>query len=305
MEVRIETSGRARIAFAYTDGTGEFAFRDVRLQPSELYYIVIEEEGFEPYRERLDDFVHRDFGGYLALFLEPEARAPEETGPGGAPVVDIGQLLLDVPDDVRQDFEEARELSDEGRHREAAERLEDVVARVPEFYEAFEALGASYLWLERFEDARTALVRAHDLSPRSPGPLLNLGTVLYRQGESFEATGERERAGDVYGQSVDVLRGAIDRDPFSGPAYLRLGAALYKLGELEEAEIALLRALELSPELGDARLMLVNVYVRQLKFDEALIQVDLFREANPDSPYATALAETRLQIESQLGPAGP
>ncbi len=298
IEVRIETAGRVRIGFAYTDGTGEFEFRDVQLQPGEFYYVIVEEEGFEPYRERLTDFVHPTFGGYLAIFLRPERTEPAESTRGGDLIVDLGQLALDIPDDVREDFDDARRISGEGRYAEAGELLESVVERVPEFYDALEALGMNYFHLGRLEDARDVLLRAHEISPQSPGALLNLGTVLYNQGESVAAAGDSTTSAELFQSSADRLREAIDRDPFSAPAHLRLGSALYKLGDLDLAEAALLRALEFDPGLIDSRLMLANVYIRQSKFREALIETELFLEAGPESPYRPAV----LEMQRQLGP---
>lgn len=299
MEVRIETAGRVWIASAYTDRDGLFTFRDLILHSGRPYEIIVEEEGFAPYREPLDGFVSRNYGAFLELALRPHP--PEtERGPSGGLVVDAGQLALEIPDDVRQEFERAREFFDEGRDLEAIACLENVVERVPDFYEAHEALGMSYIRLRRFDDARDALVRAHDLSPASPGPLLNLGTALYRKGESLEAAGKLSAARDQFDQAAAALRKATERDPFSGPGHLRLGATLYQLGELDRAEAELHRTLEVAPEVVQARLVLVNVYASQGRFAEALNQADLFIEANPESIHRPAIEKIRRQIETQL-----
>lgn len=305
VEVRIETAGRVRIAFAYADGSGEFEFRNFQFQPGEFYYVVTEVEGFEPVRERLSDYVSPDFGGQIPLFLRPlKTELAAGSGDGGQ-VVDIRQLSLNVPKDALDDFDRAREFSEEGRDAEALEILEDLVQRVPEFYDAVEALGMTYFRLGRFEHAADALSSAHELSPATASVLLNLGAVLYRQAESLDASGETGPAMELFRESATRLRESIDRDPFSGPAHLRLGAALYELGELEDSEATLRRSLELDSELLDSRLVLANVYVRQSRFVEALDEVNLFLEARPDSGYGPALEQMRSQIQSRIEDPNP
>ena len=67
IEVRLESQAYERVAFAYTEGTGEFSFRGVSVRPSQTYYIVIELEGFKPVRERLDDGL--GLGSRVTIFL--------------------------------------------------------------------------------------------------------------------------------------------------------------------------------------------------------------------------------------------
>src|SRR5688572_15881390 len=48
MEVRMEAQGSQLVGIAYTDGSGEFAFRDVMIQPDRAYYIVVNAKGYRP-----------------------------------------------------------------------------------------------------------------------------------------------------------------------------------------------------------------------------------------------------------------
>ena len=51
----------------------------------------------------------------------------------------------------------------------------------------------------------------------------------------------------------------------------------------------------------DARLVLINVYTRQRRFDDAIVQVDAYIDRNPESASVPALRRVRQQIENARG----
>ena len=96
-----------------------------------------------------------------------------------------------------------------------------------------------------------------------------------------------------------VLREAVRLEPRSPAARYYLGYALYKLAQLDEAENALIRALELD-QASATRLMLANVYRQQQKYDRALEQLDAYLEENPEGEEREAVGDLRSRLLKQL-----
>ena len=297
-DVRIETAGGTLVSFAYTDAVGRFEFRDVELSPAEFHYLVVEAPGFEIYKERLDYQVDRRRGGFVSVALSPERLAAADTDDGALRVVDLGQLLAEIPEEARREYERALEEVNDGDHQEAAERLERVVALAPDFYDGYDALGAAYLSIGRHSEAEAALGRALELGPGAVRPLLNLGALSYQVGEAHLQESRFEEAGEAFVRAIGFLEEAIRREPTAALAHQHLGSALYRVGQYEGAESSLHEALRLNPALEDVRLILINVYTRQQRYDDALEQLDTWVDDNPRSDRLSALERLRGQIEA-------
>ncbi len=292
MIVRIVTNAGTVHDEVYSSPDGRFVFQNASLDPQQFYFLLIEEEGFKPYRERLDYRTGGRRDNRLFVYLEPEDVPVGD----GARVVDLDQLLLDG--EARGAYEDAMSALDAGRQAEAAEYLERVVERAPDFFEAQDELGALYVTLGRFGEAEATLTTARELNPSASRPLLNLGTMHYKMGETHFAGQRFDAAQAEYIQAANTLEQVIRMDPQAGMAYQNMGAALYRLQELSAAEALLLRGLEIDPQMHESRLLLVNVYNRMGRFDNALDQLDSYLNLNPNSPQRDALARMRTNIEN-------
>lgn len=293
IEVRFETDGGQRIGYAYTGLGGEFTYRGVGV--SQDLYVVVEVDGFKPYRERMGYFFT---GGNINIFLERERfKAVDKSG---SPVVDLKQLRAKIPGKAVDEYEKALKESPKGNPSKIIERLERALKLAPDFYEAQNTLGVQYLRLQKYRDAETAFERARDLNPNAAEPLINLGTIYYQEGEIQSDSGNAEEAAGRFQKAVDVLEESIRRNPLSAPAHNYLGAALYKTASYERAESMLNRALQLDEELQQAHLTLINVYTRQSRFNEALDKINAYLKKNPDSPQRAALQGIKEKIEKAL-----
>ena len=298
IEVRLEGQSSERVGYAYTDGAGEFTFRSIVVSPDQIYYLIANVEGFKPIRERLDYGRDLAFSPRLTIFLESEIVI--STDGGGPSVVGVRQLKAKIPDKAIDEYKRALKDSSVGKHTSAVERLERAIKLAPDFYEAQNNLGAQYLRTQRFGDAEKAFTHARDLNPEAAEPLLNLGSLHYQQGEVQATAGKAEDSGAAFEKAVTLLEDAIRKNPLLAPAHQYLGAALYKTASFERAESSLRRALELDSKLSDAELMLVNVYTRLNRFDDALKQVQSYLERNPKAPQRAALERIKEQIEKVL-----
>ena len=137
----------------------------------------------------------------------------------------------------------------------------------------------------RFDDAELEFRRAHELKRSAAQPLINIGSLWLVQGD--------------FQPALVVLREATRLEPRSPAALYYLGYALYKLAQLDEAENALIRALELD-RASATRLMLANVYQQQQKYDRAVEQLEAYLEENPEGEERDAVGHLRSRLLKQL-----
>ncbi len=300
IEVRLERAGRQLIDTAFSDGVGNFLFRN--LLPDQ-YFVVIDLDGYEPVRERVELSSSFTRTANLTIFLNSKTviRRTEKRGFEGDPkVVDINELRTDYPDKAVEEYEKALKEAEKGNSKKAVDRLEKAVKLAPDFYQAQNNLGVQYKELGRYRDAERTLGIARDLNRNAAQPLINLGSMYVEEAQEQINSGEEERALATYQKAVASLEEAIVLDTFSASARYFLGTALYKTAALERAETTLLRALELDEDYHVVRLMLVNVYVRQARYNDVLTQLTEFLERNPDDPQSEAVRAMKQQIEKAL-----
>ncbi len=298
VEVRFEMEGGQPIGFAYANSDGEFTFQKNGINVDQTLYVVVNVDGYKPYRDRIyGGFGRSSFDGFINVFLEREDKVIEK---GGAAIVDLKQLRAKIPGKAVDEYEKALKESTKGNRGKAVEGLQRAIKLAPDFYEAQHTLAIQYLALQKYDDAEAALTRARDLSPKAAEPLINLGTLYYQRGEAQADSGHPEDAAATYQKAADFLEEAIRRNPLSASAHGYFGAALYKLASYDRAETSLKRALELDGDQENARLMLINVYTKSARYSEALEQANIFITKNPKAPQRPALESIKQQIEKAL-----
>ena len=298
IEVRLEGSGLQLIDTVFSDSIGNFMFRVT--SPS-VYYIAIEVEGFEPVRERVELSSSRIGGVNIFLKSKTVIRRTGEGGFEGDPkIVDVKELKMDYPNTAVEEYEKALQDVEKGNGKKAVDRLEKAVKLAADFYQAQNNLAVQYKVLGRYRDAERTFEIARDLNRHSAQPLINLGSMYVEEAQQQSDNGEEERARATYQKAVALLEEAIALDSFSVLARYFLGTALYKTAALERAETMLTRALELDEEYHVVRLMLVNIYVKQARYNDVLAQLTEFLERNPDDPQSEAVRAMKQQIEKAL-----
>ena len=309
VEIRLESSTSGVLDTAYTIGSEEFEFRTVPFDLNDRLFLVIEEIGYREVRHELqigrDSFGIGAFDDFGIIFLYLESLPPEDGGEDFGDTVDVRQLSADVPAEAREAYQGALNLLDQGDSAAGLESLELSVELAPEFFDALVKLGIEYLNLQRYNDAKLTLGRAHDLNENDPILLTNLGSLHFQEGQALERSALSDDDLDLamasFVQAVDHLRVATSLDPASAGIAYYLGSALYKTGSLDESEEALFLAMINDPSMDDARLTLINVYVRQQRHEAALEQIALYLEANPDTPERESMEQARSAIEATIG----
>ncbi len=113
--------------------------------------------------------------------------------------------------------------------------LEEAQAREPDQREGLLDLGVALGQAGRSEEAVERFNRLLELFPDHPEARINLGWLLVKQG------GMDDRAGEQFARAVELV-------PRNYSAWTGLGIVLQRQGRLEQARMALTKALELWPE---------------------------------------------------------
>ncbi len=150
-----------------------------------------------------------------------------------------GELL---PDEFREQVDEARRLLDGDNAAEAAESLEALVAERPEHAVALSLLGAARLELGDPVAARSAFERAIAADP-------DLAEAHVGRGESAAAEGDDDTAVAAYRTAIGAAGG--DRGVLHA-AYRGLGGVYRRSGDIDKAIRELRKAVAESPRDGVA-----------------------------------------------------
>ena len=184
-----------------------------------------------------------------------------------------------------------------GRYDEAEAPWRKVAELTPDNASANRNLCAVYFNLDRFQEAETAIRRSLSVRPSAMG-YYNLGTLLFfleRYEESvvvFEKAvalnpadpvawgnlgnacrlipGREARAAEALDSGIGLMRERLERAPARGDSWARLAGYLVGRGRPAEAEDAVRRALELSPEDPFCMVMAGHTHFLLGRRDEAL-----------------------------------
>jgi tetratricopeptide (TPR) repeat protein len=130
------------------------------------------------------------------------------------------------------------------------------------------------------------------------GALIDLGDVALDRARKLESSGGGAEAMSVYRTSLKLLDEASKIDPNSQQLQYFRGYAQFKLGDLNGAESSLKAALDGPRPYQDAHLMLVNVFMKERRYPEALDQLSAYLQANPNTPQRQAIEKMQSQIRS-------
>jgi tetratricopeptide (TPR) repeat protein len=300
LEVRLERPGRMVLYSLSTDEDGRVQFRN--LEEGE-YYLYMNLEGFAPVLQQVilrrpaqvnvNVTIHlRRGGGDAAIDRTRNDSIPRKEEEGKAVVIDA-ETLRKFPPQVIREYEEALKEVDSGKSDKAVERLTKLVRTAPDYYDAHMQLGLLLQRRARYGEAEKAFAAAMHINSKAAQPVINLAGVYLDRARL-------ENAAELYDKALEFAEKAIEADPESAEAQYYLGSALFKLDNLTAADDALRRAVAGEKPMQEARLMMVNVYMKQRRYRDALDQLDKYLEANPDSPQRSAIEQMQAQIRKAL-----
>lgn len=194
---------------------------------------------------------------------------------------------------------------EEGKIPEARSRFEEALALNPQLHGAMNNLGALYLQAGEDVAAERLLEQALALAPDDPRVLVNLAQVRLRRGLWSEAIEAYDKAikiapghgSALYGYALAqmermqwqpalrALDEALDVRPRFAKAWAAKVVCLQAQGQLDEAEKIARQALDDLPQKSaDNHIALARVLVERKEIGQALEQLQLAVELEPDNP---------------------
>ena len=206
----------------------------------------------------------------------------------------------------------------EGRHAEAQAICRQILALLPDHFDALHLLGVSALDGGRLDLAEQALTQAVEVEPRHAEAQSNLGLALFNLKRFEEARKCQERAIALKPNFATALTGlgntlmrlrlsdqaiaahdrAIALKPDYADAYCNRGMALLLLNRNTEANQSFDRALSLNPRHMEAMFGKGLASINLRHFDEALAAFDAALAIRPD---AAAVLAQRGRLHQQAG----
>jgi tetratricopeptide (TPR) repeat protein len=170
-----------------------------------------------------------------------------------------------------------------GNYAEAAEALEEAVARDPDNFAAHFNLAYARTMLGERNRAIAAYRRVLELKPGLYQAQLNLGILLLEAEQAAEA--------------LPLLREAAAQQPDQFQPHYHLARALDALADDAGAEAHFRKAVAIDPKSALARIGLGRALANQLKFDEALAA---YRQAAElDAEFRVYLIELAARLEEK------
>jgi len=262
----------------YSDSTGTYVFASL---PSGTYTVVVEVEGYKPFREsaRLEDNIEPR--AQVMVMLEPVTKQTATKGPvivGGKSGGELNAKHPLPPFDPKalKEFDRGNKEREKGNSQAALEHYQKALRIDANFYPALNNMGTIYERQGKHSQAEDAFLRAMKINPDDGESYINLGHVLYEEGQ--------------YGPAIDRLNEGLKRSPESAAGNFFLGSAYFKLHDLEKAELLLKKACTIDPlHMAPARLQLANLYLQRHDYESAKVQLQTFLQINPSAPQAAAI----------------
>lgn len=273
-----------------TDSTGRFRFNNLS-QGAFQVRVITSGTNYVEQMVRVEIFNIRGNAGVGSEQLDIMLKTREETKGGKTPINPGTTFAQNVPDDARKAYEAAVQKLDGDRDQQAGmTQLQEAIKLFPEYYLALERLGAEYVKLNQFAQAREVLTKAIAVNPKGNLSLYALGVAQYRLKD--------------YKSSIDSLRSAATLAPTSQNApfvHYYLGMALIKIGKPDEAETSLKKAYELGGNRinPDVHMALAQIYSNNKRYKEAADQLELYLKEAPDAGNAESLRNLIKQLRAK------
>lgn len=291
--VSLEVRG-APMDSVYCDSSGTFGFHNLGPNP---YYVNVDDEKYEPVRKMVViDATSMSPTVFVDLTLIPKKKdKPDVASPnskGANPdMIDVREYADRFPRKAVKEFEKGVGSDAEGKRDDAIRHYQKAVEIAPEFYLAHNNLGSDYQARSDFPNALKQFECVVQLNQSDAAAYFNLSNVYMLTGRLTDAQ--------------QYLDEGLRRQPDSALGQFLLGSLDIRLKKPAQAELALLRAIQLSPTMAQPRLQLVNLLLEQGRRDAAESQLRDFLNKLPDSPFSVQAKQVLQRLEASSKAATP
>jgi tetratricopeptide (TPR) repeat protein len=236
--------------------------------------------------------------GYLAETLLDLNRAKEASVP-------VQELLSADAGDPRALVLKGRILISERKYPEARSTFEKAIKGAPQYAAAYYFLGVAQSDMGLADAARASFAQAHKLSPRTLGPEaalaeLDANSGHYEEAERLAKTYPNEPPAEILGARAELARGnlrkaeqmvqaELKRDPASLPALDVLVNVYIRDGKAQDAVRRLSPLVEQHPQKAGLQFLLARAYFQQRDFAKAEASARHTLVLDPQTPNAHAM----------------
>lgn len=257
---------------AMTDDTGKFVFSNVA---SGTYTIVLDsEKEYEPVAYQVDIVRDRNItpDTYMVNIRLRDAGVVKPK----ASVISVSNA--DVPKRAMEFYDKASKLVAAKDYKSAIKELRLAVAEYPKFVNALNQIGVLHMQLNELEQADDAFKAALKIRSEAYEPLVNRSVALFRMGK--------------FNDAETAIRKILKVKADSAVAYYYLGRTLSKLTRTDEAEMAYLNCVKISPgEFKETHRLLAAIYLSRGASQLVVEQLETYLRLVPTAPDADNLRE--------------
>lgn len=193
-------------------------------------------------------------------------------------------FVQEVPAAAKKLFQEG--IADFGKNQERGmAKLEEALRIVPEYFDALNWLGKSYISQQNYEKAYPYLIRAIEINPRSYSAYYSLGFALYQLKR--------------YPAAVEAAKATAALSPDSIDTLLLYGPLLRITEKYPDAEKALLKANTLAKNTNaQIHWQLALLYNRMNRNKDAVAELEIYLKMVPDPADKNKVKEMIAKLKA-------
>ena len=276
------------IESAYCDDQGRFGFYSL---VANQYRVSVDDDAYEPFSETTEVNPATSPMNFVQITLVPRSTGKKDPLPGRVEgsnpyLVDPAEYYRKFPKKTLKEFEKGVDADHQGKTDDAIQHYEKALSYSPDFYPAHNHQGLSYLARQNFEAAQNQFEAALKVNQNDAQAYFNLANLLLLT-KRYPAA-ERE------------VEEGLQRRPDSAFGHFLQGSVYSRTGRPELAEKSLQSALQLDPRMSEVYLQLVNLYLQQKRTSDAIIELEAYLKAFPNTPFSSKARELLKRLQGQV-----
>lgn len=276
VHVEITSAGGEPPPGGVTGLDGQFQFSGV---VDGEYDIVVNEKGYEPYRERI--FLANGNQVIMTVNLKKSAPAAE------AKAAALSTHELTVPQKARDSYEKGIALKAKPDYAGALAQFQKAIQQFPTYYEAYAEAGVAEVNLNKMDDAQKDLAKSIELSDgKYPQAMFYMAGLLNN-------TRHYDDAGSMAQKGL-----ALDANSWRGQ--FEMARALTGLKRADEALPFAKKAAELAPDNPQMYVVLMNANWQTHNYTDAVSAIDTYLKLTGTGPQADQVRRFREQVVTAM-----